>query len=127
MRILCDLVLRSSYIRYATLVVKRVILMKYVNFFSQFHWITRKDSLRKLTDKHCEEVKQQRLDAYRASLEAQQVDFLRTKVQKLQWIRKEEEECGVKPTVTEKDIEQVLIQLKELELSKENRSKDKAD
>ena len=105
----------------------RVILMKYVNFFSQFHWITRKDSLRKLTDKYCEEVKQQRLDAYRASLEAQQVDFLRMKVQKLQWIRKEEEECGVKPTVTEKDIEQVLIQLKELELSKENRSKDKAD
>jgi hypothetical protein len=42
----------------------------------------------------------------------------------LQWIRKEEEECAVKPTVTEKDIEQVLIQLKELELSKENRSKD---
>lgn len=49
------------------------------------------------------------------------------KVQKLQWIRKEEEECGVKPTVTEKDIEQVLIQLKELELSKENRLKDKVD
>ena len=105
----------------------RVILMKYVIFFSEFHWITRKDSLRKLTDKYCEEVKQQRLDSYRASLEAQQLDFLRTKVQKLQWIRKEEEECGVKPTVTEKDIEQVLIQLKELELSKENRSKDKAD
>jgi len=105
----------------------RVILMKYVNFFSKFHWITRKDSLRKLTDKYCDEVKQQRLDAYRTGLEAQQVDFLRTKVQKLQWIRKEEEECGVKPTVTEKDIEEVLIQLKELELSKENRSKDKAD
>jgi hypothetical protein len=83
--------------------------------------------LRKLTDKYCEEVKQQRLDAYRASLEAQQVDFLQTKVQKLQWIRKEEEECGVKPTVTETDIEQVLKQLKELEISKENRSKDKAD
>ena len=101
--------------------------MKYINCFSKFHWITRKDSLRKLTNKYCEEVKQQRLDAYRASLEAEQVDFLRIKVQKLQWIRKEEEECGVKPTVTETDIEQVLKQLKELELSKENKSKDMGD
>jgi small subunit ribosomal protein S15 len=97
-----------------------------MNCFSEFHWITRKDSLRKLTDKHCAEVKQQRLDTYRASLEAQQVDFLREKAQKLQWLRKEEEECGVKPSVSEADIEQVLRQLKELELSKEERLKDKA-
>jgi small subunit ribosomal protein S15 len=99
--------------------------MKYVNCFSQFHWITRKDSLRKLTDKHCADIKQQRLDAYKASLEAQQVDFLREKAQKLQWIRKEEEECGVEPTVSETDIEQVLKQLRELELSKEKKLKDK--
>jgi small subunit ribosomal protein S15 len=92
--------------------------------FSEFHWITRKDSLRKLTDKHCAEVRQQRLDAYRASLEAQQVDFLREKAQKLQWIRNEEQECGVEPTVSEADIEQVLKQLKELELSREYTLKD---
>lgn len=92
---------------------------------SEFHWITRKDSLRKLTDKHCADIKQQRLDAYKASLEAQQVDFLQEKAQKLQWIRKEEKECGVEPTVSETDIEQVLKQLGELELCKEERLKDK--
>jgi small subunit ribosomal protein S15 len=69
-------------------------------------------------------MKQQRLDAYKASLEAQQVEFLREKVQKLQWIRKEEEECGVEPTVSETDIEQVLKQLEKLELSKEEILKD---
>jgi small subunit ribosomal protein S15 len=93
--------------------------------FSEFHWITRKDSLRKLTDKHCVDVKQQKIDAYRASLEAQQVDFLREKAQKLQWIRNEEKECGVEPTVSEADIEQVVKQLKELELSKKEMLKDK--
>jgi small subunit ribosomal protein S15 len=101
--------------------------MTYVNCFSEFHWITRKDSLRKLTDKHCTDIKQQKLDAYKASLEAQQVDFLREKVQKLQWICKEEEECGVEPTVSETDIEQVLKQLEKLELSKEERLKDKVN
>lgn len=101
--------------------------MKYVNCFSHFHWIARKDSLRKLTNKHCADIKQQKLDAYKASLEAQQVDFLREKAQKLQWIRKEEEECGVEPTVSETDIEQVLKQLRGLELCKEERLKDKAN
>ncbi|XP_023706330.1 28S ribosomal protein S15, mitochondrial [Cryptotermes secundus] len=94
---------------------------------SHFHWITRKDSLRKLTNKHCAEIKQQKLDAYKASLEAQQMDFLREKAQKLRWIRKEEEECGVEPTVSETDVEQVLKQLRELELGKEERLKDKAN
>jgi small subunit ribosomal protein S15 len=101
--------------------------MKYVNCFSEFHWITRKDSLRKLTDKHCADIKQQKLDSYKASLEAQQIDFLQEKVQKLQWIRKEEEECGVEPTVSETDIEQVLKQLGKLELSEGERLKDKAN
>ncbi|PSN34888.1 28S ribosomal protein S15 [Blattella germanica] len=85
---------------------------------SEFHWITRKDSLRKLTDKHCEDLKTQRLAAYKASLEAQKIDFLREKIQKLQWIRKEEEECGVEPTVSEADIDKVMKQLKEFEISK---------
>lgn len=101
--------------------------MKYIKCFSHFHWITRKDSLRKLTNKHCAEIKQQKLDAYKASLEAQQMDFLREKAQRLRWIRKEEEECGVEPTVSETDVEQVLKQLRELELGKEERLKDKAN
>jgi hypothetical protein len=45
----------------------------------------------------------------------------------LQWIHKEEEECGVEPTVSETDIEQVLKQLEKLELSKGERLKDKVN
>ncbi|XP_069705268.1 small ribosomal subunit protein uS15m [Periplaneta americana] len=90
---------------------------------SHFHWITRKDSLRKLTDKHCEDLKQERIAAYRASLEAQQVDFLREKLEKLRWIQKEEQECGVDLTVSDSDIDQVVQQLKELELSQQEKMK----
>ncbi|KAJ9579932.1 hypothetical protein L9F63_004405 [Diploptera punctata] len=90
---------------------------------SHFHWITRKDSLRKLTDKHCEDVKKERLAAYKASLDAQKIDFLREKIEKLQWIRKEEEECGVEPTILQEEIEKVIMQLKKIEMSKQEKTK----
>lgn len=32
---------------------------------SEFRWVARKESLVKLTDKHCEKVKQDKLDALR--------------------------------------------------------------
>ncbi|XP_015112185.1 28S ribosomal protein S15, mitochondrial [Diachasma alloeum] len=69
-------------------------------------WIspTRKDSLRKLTSAHCEEVRQAKLDSYRAELEAQQKDFFKEKAEKLAFIRSEEIACGLEPTVSEAEI-----------------------
>lgn len=88
-----------------------------------YHWITRKDSLRKLTNKHCEEFREKKLAEYKASLDAQKIDFLKEKIEKLQWIRKEEEECGVEPTISQEDIEKVMMQLKEIDISKQEKIK----
>ena len=72
---------------------------------SHYHWITRKDSLTKLTDIYCDKIKQQRLNEYRETLEAKQLEFLEKKLQNLEFIRKEQLECQVKCTVSQEDIE----------------------
>lgn len=69
-------------------------------------FVERKDSIRKLTDKYCEEYKAQKLDEYRKSLEAKRGDFLRDKVESLRWMRQEEIECGVEPTISLTDIQE---------------------
>lgn len=76
--------------------------------------IERKKSLRKLTDLHCEEVRKQRLEEYKEKLNAAKKDFLVKKAETLQWIMKEEKECGVEPTVTQEQVDAVLKQLEEL-------------
>ncbi|XP_066991265.2 small ribosomal subunit protein uS15m isoform X1 [Anabrus simplex] len=81
-----------------------------------FHWVTRKDSLRKLTDRYCEKIKEERLASYRESLESQKAAFLQEKAAKLKWIIEEEEACGIKPSFNQNDIDKVLKQLKELEI-----------
>lgn len=70
----------------------------------RYHWITRKESLVKLTDIHCEEIKTTRLDSYKESLKNQQLNFLEKKIKNLQFIRKEQMACGVAVTVSEEDI-----------------------
>lgn len=67
--------------------------------------IERKASLRKLTTKHCEKLKQDKLDAYRAQLEDEKKTFFKEKLEQLQFIRNEEIACGVPPTITEEEIE----------------------
>ncbi|XP_015181333.1 PREDICTED: 28S ribosomal protein S15, mitochondrial [Polistes dominula] len=74
----------------------------------------RKDSLRKLTQKHCDKIKQAKLDAYKAQLKQEQKTFFKDKVEKLIFIRKEELELGLEPTVTEDDIERARGQLNEV-------------
>ncbi|XP_055535769.1 28S ribosomal protein S15, mitochondrial [Wyeomyia smithii] len=81
---------------------------------SHFHWITRKDSLRKLTDIHCNEIKESRLQNYRLFLESQQLDFLENKLKNLEHIRKEQQECKVPITVTAEQIQAVRKQYEEL-------------
>jgi small subunit ribosomal protein S15 len=94
--------------------------------FREFHWITRKDSLRKLTDLHCDEIKQQRLDAYRKVLESQQLDFLTTKLKNLQFIRKEQVECKLPITISLEQIQDVKRQ-HELLLSQQKEITDEID
>lgn len=81
--------------------------------------MTRKDSLRRLTEEYCKKVKTQSIEAYKKTLNAQKLDFLQNKIEKLKWIRNEEIECGVEPSVTDIDIERVKEQLQVLKMAKE--------
>ncbi|XP_018340512.1 PREDICTED: 28S ribosomal protein S15, mitochondrial [Trachymyrmex septentrionalis] len=68
------------------------------------HQITRKDSLRRLTEKHCNELVQEKLDIYKEELKKLQKDFYIEKAKKLAFIREEEITCGLQPSVSEEDI-----------------------
>ncbi|XP_015603946.1 28S ribosomal protein S15, mitochondrial [Cephus cinctus] len=81
----------------------------------QYLPVTRKDSLRKLTTKHCDKLVQEKLDAYRKELEEEQKIFFKEKAEKLAFIRAEEIACGVTPTVTEEQIEDVRKKAAELQ------------
>ncbi|XP_055918008.1 28S ribosomal protein S15, mitochondrial [Eupeodes corollae] len=86
---------------------------------SEFHWITRKESLKKLTDIHCETFKQEKLAEYRNSLQAQQIPFLEEKIKNLEFIRTEQQECQVPVTVSQDEINAVKKQLQDLKASRE--------
>lgn len=81
---------------------------------------TRRNSLRKLTNIHCEEIKMERLAAYKKYLQSQQVDFLQKKLTNLQFIRNEQIECAVPVTVSIDDIKEVEAKLKDLMNKSEN-------
>ncbi|KAJ8971068.1 hypothetical protein NQ314_000900 [Rhamnusium bicolor] len=86
---------------------------------SKFHWITRRESLQKLTQKYCEDIKQERLDAYRLQLESEQPAFLEEKIRALHFIREEEKECNAEISVTEEEIEKIKKQLEEIKIKNE--------
>ncbi|KAF2894011.1 hypothetical protein ILUMI_12164 [Ignelater luminosus] len=81
---------------------------------NEFHWVTRKGSLRKLTQKYCDDLKAERLTAYRRQLESEQPGFLEEKIRSLEFICQEQKECGVEVTVTEEEINEVKRQLEAL-------------
>lgn len=83
----------------------------YKPYPTEFHWITRKDSLRKLTDTHCEDIREERLKAYRKELQDQQIGFLERKVKNLELIRSEQLELKIPVTVTEDAIKIAREQL----------------
>lgn len=86
--------------------------------------VSRKDSLRKLTDEYCDKIRQDRLDTYRQELRNAQPAFLEEKIRTLEHIRTEQEECGVTPTVTTDEIDKLRDQLVQLNA---NTTQDKAD
>lgn len=87
----------------------------YKPYPTHFHWITRKESLQKLTDIHCNTIKDTRLQSYRDLLESQQLDFLARKLENLEFIRKEQMECKVPVTVSAEQIQTVKKQYAELQ------------
>lgn len=85
----------------------------YKPYPSKFHWITRKDSLRKLTDLHCENIREERLKAYRKELEDQQIAFLERKLKNLELIRSEQVDLKIPVSVSEEAIKAARQQLLE--------------
>lgn len=86
---------------------------------AEFHWITRKESLQKLTDIHCENLKQEKLAEYRKILEEQQIPFLEDAIKKMQFVRQEQLDLGIAVTVSEEDIEEHKSKLAELKQFRE--------
>lgn len=84
-----------------------------------FHWITRKESMRKLTDIHCENLRQEKLETYKKELELKQIDFLANKIINLELIKKEQTECRVPVTVSSEEIQSVKKQYEELKKKRE--------
>ena len=87
----------------------------------------RKKSIRYLTQRYCDEFKERKLNEYRDILESQKLGFLQEKISTLEWIKKEELECGTEPTVTDADIERAKQQLSEYMKSLETHVKKKED
>lgn len=75
--------------------------------------VERKKSLRRLTSQWCDEVKSKKLAEYRNELDSKKEMFLKQKLETLEWVKKEEIECGVEPTITDADIESARKQLEE--------------
>lgn len=50
---------------------------------------------------------------YRNQLDSEKEIFLKDKLDKLEWIKKEEIECGILPTINDADIEAARKQLEE--------------
>lgn len=87
---------------------------RYFYSYNLWHQVTRKDSLRRLTNIHCETIRNERLAEYRAALEAEQPGFLEEKIKTLEFIRREQQECGVPVTIEQKEIDDTKAQLAEL-------------
>ncbi|XP_032526834.2 small ribosomal subunit protein uS15m [Danaus plexippus] len=77
------------------------------------HKLSRKESLRKLTEMHCEDIRQGKLAEYKNLLESQQGPFLKDKIDALKLIRSEQIELQLPITVTEQDIKKVEQQYEE--------------
>jgi len=85
-----------------------------------FDMVTRKGSLIKLTNLHCEKVRQDRLEAYRKELESKQLTFLEDKIKNLEFIRSEQIACKVPVTIANDKIQEVKKQYQELKKKRED-------
>lgn len=88
-----------------------------------FYRITRKESLRKLTDIYCDNIKNKRLAEYSLQLEYEKPAFLEEKIRCLQFMREEQKECGQDVTITQEEIDKVKKQLADLKKLNEEKNK----
>lgn len=93
--------------------------LKYVPSPARFHWIARKDAMRSLTTRYCNQIKQARLDALKDELASQQLEFLANKIKNLEFIRNEQIECKVPVTVSKEKINAIKKQYEELKIKRE--------
>lgn len=77
----------------------------------EYFFRTRQKSIRSLTNDYCDNLRARKLSELRQKFEDEKESFLRQKVESLKWMRKEEIECGVKPTISEEEIEAAKKQL----------------
>lgn len=82
-------------------------------FFRTYHKLSRKESLRKLTEMHCDDIRQNKLADYRNLLESQQGPFLKQKLDALKFIRSEQIDLQLPVTVSEQEIKKVEQQLED--------------
>ncbi|XP_050307331.1 28S ribosomal protein S15, mitochondrial [Anthonomus grandis grandis] len=85
---------------------------------NEFRWVTRKESLVKLTNKYCDGIKEKRLAELKLAFENEQPAFLQEKIRSLEFIRDEQKECGAEITVTQEEIDEAKKQLEELKAKK---------
>lgn len=78
--------------------------------------VARKEGLRQLTKAYCENVRNQKLDAYRNELETQQLPFIEQKIKNLEFIRNEQIELKVEITITKQQIEETRKQYEQLKV-----------
>lgn len=89
----------------------------------EYKWVTRKDSLTKLTKTYCDSIRDDRLTAYRLKLEEEQPAFLEEKIRTLEFLRDEQKECGVEITIKQEDIDEakgLLTKLKRERLDRKS-------
>uniref|UniRef100_A0A2A4JY82 Small ribosomal subunit protein uS15m n=1 Tax=Heliothis virescens TaxID=7102 RepID=A0A2A4JY82_HELVI len=93
--------------------------IEYKGHPDSYHKLSRKESLRKLTEMHCDDIRNKKLAEYRNLLESQQGPFLKQKLDALKFIKSEQTELQLPVTVTDQDIKIVENQLKEWTLKDE--------
>lgn len=111
-----------DYRRYEWLLEKLNIVYK--EYPEGYLRIERRRSLRNLTELHCDDIRQKRLDEYKKILESKQFKFLEDKIKNLELIRNEQIACKVKTTVTDEDINDAKAKLNVLMQKKEQQIKD---
>lgn len=87
--------------------------IEYKGHPESFHKLSRMESLRKLTEMHCDDIRNKKLADYRNLLEIQQGPYLQQKLDALRLIRSEQIELELPITVTEQDIKKVEEQFNE--------------
>lgn len=76
--------------------------------------MSRKDALRQLTKNYCDDIIQQKLNAFKAELREQQKTFFAQKAKNLEYILEEEKKYGLESTVTQEDIDVARQRVEEL-------------